>query len=123
MDEAVVTPDNLGKTQVKRDKKGRFLKGVSGNPAGFTGPKTLTAQQTIEALYKVKGPAALEEIVERAFKLLDSGNTTLLCKILDKILPSKTETKADVTITHREEFIRMRARAMEILETYKVHQN
>ena len=126
MDEATVeAPIIVGETPVvKRDARGRMVKGAANlNPNGRTGVKTLTAQQMIDALYEVKGPDALKTIVRKAFAMLETGNTALLAKILDKILPSKTETKTDMTVTHREEFLKMRSRAMEILESYKGRAN
>lgn len=111
-----VNPNKEGlKHAIKRDAKGRFPKGVTGNPKGYTGPKQLTAQQFIDSLYKVHGVAAVDKVLKLAIRLAGEGNTTLLCKIMDKILPSKIENKGELLITHREEFLKMRARAMQIL--------
>jgi hypothetical protein len=77
----------------------------------------------IDSMFKTLGPKATDKIFKVAMGKCLEGDYALMCKILDKILPSKTETKTDLTVTHREEFMRMRARAMEILESYKARQN
>jgi len=112
----VQAPANAGKRQAVRDKKGRFPKGISGNPIGKTGVKGLTAQQFIDSMYRTQGKTATDKIFRMAMTLAKQGDVSLLCKILDKILPSKVEQKTDLTITHREEFLRMRNKAMDILQ-------
>ena len=112
-----------GPQKVLRDAKGRIVKGARLNPKGHKGPRQWNTQAITEAIYKVKGEKAFEFITRQAFHLLKKGNTTLLCKILDKIVPSKIENKGEMTVTHREEFLRMRARAMSILEQYGANKN
>jgi len=101
---------------VKRDKRGRVERGAANlNPNGSQGPRQLTAQQFIDSMYKVHGKEATDKIFRLALQLAAGGDVALLCKILDKILPSKVETKGELLVTHREEFLKMRARAMQIL--------
>ena len=115
MDEITPTKEGIEKEKPKRLPNGRFIKGVAPNPLGNKGPRQLTAQQFIDSMYKVHGKEATDKIFRLALQLAAGGDVALLCKILDKILPSKVETKGELLVTHREEFLKMRARAMQIL--------
>ena len=86
--------DQTGETPL-RDAKGRFPKGVSGNPNGAPKGQRRSALKEIEEAveaYKVQNGksywAAATEIAMEQAKL---GNTTLLGKILDKFVPSILE--------------------------------
>lgn len=82
--------------QEKRDNKGRFVKGVSGNPGG--GPKgrrtaLVEIEQAIEEFKKDHGISYWKAATILAMKLAkEDGNTHLLSKIMDKFIPSKIES-------------------------------
>ena len=87
---------------LSRDKKGRFIKGVSGNPLG--GPKgKYTAlqqiQEAIEQLEQEKGVGYWTAAARIAMREANKGNTTLLGKILDKFVATKQEVSGNVTGT------------------------
>jgi hypothetical protein len=91
-----VIPVNAGKEQVKRDSKGRFPKGVSGNPNGQPKGKRIHAfleiEKAIEDFKEKNGMGYWEAATLIAMKLAkENGNTTLLCKIMDKFIPSIIE--------------------------------
>ena len=66
MDEELTKPENTGEVQEIRDDKGRFLPGISGNPAGK--PK---GSLSIKAAIKRRledNPEELKEVVEHFVK-------------------------------------------------------
>ncbi len=74
----------------KRDSKGKFLKGVSGNPDGV--PKGLKQKSTelkeafLDAFYKTGGPKGLIDWIKR-----DDANLQAFYNILIRILPKEIE--------------------------------
>jgi S-adenosylmethionine:diacylglycerol 3-amino-3-carboxypropyl transferase len=106
-----------GEEKTVRDEQGRFLKGVSGNPNGSPSVKRMTAQSFIDAFRTTLGEDYPEAITKLVVEQAQKGNSSLLCKILDKILPSKTENKNEITATYREEFAKMHQKAVELLKS------
>ncbi len=81
-------------SQALRDEKGRFVKGASGNPGG--GPKgkrtaLMEIELAVEAYQKANGLSYWQAATTLAMKLAHEGNTSLLCRILDKFVPTKIE--------------------------------
>ena len=87
-----------GKIQVPRDKGGKFLRGVSGNPGGK--PKgrhdaLIEIDREIAAFQKREGISFWRAVTRLAYKLaVERGRTELLRTLLDKYLPSKYDVEA-----------------------------
>lgn len=87
---------NQEKNQGKRDAKGRFLPGLSGNPGGCPQGKNkalLDIQNAILEFEKEKGISYWKAATLIAMKLANEGNANLLGKILDKFVPSKLQAE------------------------------
>ncbi len=78
-----------------RDERGHFLPGVSGNPKGpGKGYRKIAYKEmedAINAFQEEHGVSYWKAAVLLSIKLAQAGNTTLLCKVLDKFIPSKVE--------------------------------
>lgn len=78
-----------------RGADGRFLPGVSGNPKGpGKGYRKIAYKEmedAINAFQEEHGVSYWKAAVLLSMKLAQQGNTTLLCKVLDKFVPSKVE--------------------------------
>ena len=95
-------------TQETRDEKGRFLKGVSGNPSGSLKGKNkalFEIEEAIEEFQKEKGMSYWKSATLIAIKLAHEGNTALLCKILDKFVSSKMTHEVEGNFGDRLQFI------------------
>lgn len=69
--------------EIKRDEKGRPVKGQSLNPAGRPkGAKGKHAKAKLENMLHTAGPEALKLIMDTAKKLLDSGKLESGARIL-----------------------------------------
>lgn len=90
----MIQPTNSS-TSGKRDEKGRFLKGVSGNPGGnpYARKNALTEiAEAVDEFREQNGMSYWKAATLLALKLAkEDGNTTLLCKILDKFVANKIE--------------------------------
>lgn len=85
MDEIVVAP---------RDEQGKFLEGVSGNPAGRppgTRNKLITIKQKLEIAVR-NGMSAdrLGRIIDKMAKMAEDGDVKAARLILDKFISSAT---------------------------------
>lgn len=82
-----------------RDDKGRFLKGISGNPKGpGRGYKKVAYREMEDAINSFQeehGVSYWKAAVLLSMKLARQGNTALICKVLDKFVPSKIEVYED----------------------------
>lgn len=88
--------------QAKRDSKGHFLKGVSGNPGGNPNARRTAINEiaaAIEAYRDENGKTYWEAATEIAMKLAkEDGNVSLLCKIMDKFIPTKIESQEENSV-------------------------
>lgn len=95
-------PEKTGKKlEVPRDAKGRIPKGISGNPKGR--PKGAKTKFTLENLKSLddavknfhwdKGESFWEGALRLSVKLAKKGNSLLMCKLIDKLLASKTSAE------------------------------
>ena len=83
-----------GIKQGNRDSKGRFIRGFSGNPGGNPNARKNALgeiAQAIEDFQKEHGVPYWKAATILAMKLAQNGNVTLLCKIMDKFVPSKVD--------------------------------
>lgn len=78
-------PDNTGKVQVIRDKKGRFAEGISGNikgkPPGSKNYLTLL-EEALKEYETEKGKALFKRLIKRAFV-----NDHVLLSVVKKFIP------------------------------------
>ncbi len=79
-------PDNTGEKQGTRDR-GRFRRGVSGNPAGR--PRNARNKVTAAALELLDG--ASEEVVSRVVEMAKAGDRVCLRLVLDRVVPAKRD--------------------------------
>lgn len=82
-----------------QDEKGRFKKGVSGNPKGqVKGFKRVAYNEmrdAIESFQEEHGVSYWKAATTIAMKHAQAGNVTLLCKIIDKFIPTKIEVSEE----------------------------
>lgn len=92
-------PEKTGTVQgIKRDAKGRIVKGVSGNPkgkpVGLKNRFTIANLQALDDAVKQFGGFGVKNfwqgVLELSVKLAKKGNVGLLCKVLDKMVANKT---------------------------------
>jgi hypothetical protein len=87
------------KVPIQRDAKGRFPKGVSGHPQGPTkGYRKAPYKEMDDAIAEYQaehGTSYWKTATILALSLAQSGNVTLLCKILDKFVPTKIEVSEE----------------------------
>jgi len=91
-------PDNTGKIQVIRDKKGRFAEGISGNIKGKPPGSKNYLTQLEEALREYeteKGKTLFKRLIERAFI-----NDQVMLSVVKKFIPDKTHTEAEMKVTN-----------------------
>lgn len=93
---AVINPiPSPEKPPIVRDALGRFPKGVSGCPQGpgkgYHKAPFKEMQEAVEEFKNEHGMSYWKAATIIAMKLAKRGNTTLLCKILDKFIPTKME--------------------------------
>ena len=83
MKEKNMQRDKTGMMQEKRDKGGRFVKGVSGNPAGrkqgSRSRATVIGQELIDG--------KVEVIVKKAMAMALDGDTQMLRTCLERLIP------------------------------------
>jgi hypothetical protein len=91
----VINPIPSGVTSPARDSKGRFPKGVSGNPSGpKPGYKWSAVKELSNAITEYEtehGVSYWKAAAQIAMDQAKLGNTTLLGKIMDKFVPSMIE--------------------------------
>ena len=93
--ETVVKP---GRGNHPNCRKHQFKKGNSGNPGGgLHARKTALGEiaKAIDEFQKEHGVPYWKAATILAMKLAQGGNTTLLCKVMDKFVPSKIEESED----------------------------
>jgi hypothetical protein len=81
-----------------RDKRGRWRKGVSGNPAGPGTGSRNRATKAVEALLDGEGEALTRKAVELALE----GDTTALRLCLERIAPPRKERPVEVELPRLE---------------------
>lgn len=86
--------DNVPAT---RDAGGKFLPGVSGNPAGKAPGKRAAivevAQELELALRQHVKPARIIRIIDKLVRKAENGNIAAAKLILDKVLPNARDTE------------------------------
>lgn len=92
------SPENTGEIQVKRDKKGRFIKGESGNlkgkPIGAKSFSTLM-DDLVEKIAKENNLSSLEVwqvLIKRGYSEAKNGNYLFYRDILDRYYGKPVET-------------------------------
>lgn len=95
--------NELDKTGIIRDKQGKFVEGVSGNPAGGGRPKETPEQKAKKKAmkemikdYKEKLAEALESISPVLIAEALKGNIQAIKEVNDRVM-GKAEQKADIT--------------------------
>ena len=94
----------IGKKQelsiARRDKSGRFLKGVSGNPGGAPRGRRTALQdleRSVKKYQREHGIPYWEAVGDIAIRLAqEKGNATLLVRVMDKFLPSLEKVEATI---------------------------
>jgi hypothetical protein len=79
-------PDNTGEAH-GRDDKGRWRRGVSGNPAGM--PKGTRHKAILAAEALIDGES--ETLTRKAIEMAKGGDTTALKLVMDRLLPPRRE--------------------------------
>ena len=88
------TPDNSGGSQDGRDPRGRWKRGVSGNPAGPPSGSRHRTTKAVEGLLDGQAEALTQKAVEMA---LDGDGVALrLC--LERLLPPRKERPVEVDL-------------------------
>ena len=94
---------NSGKSQesglVRRDDRGRFPAGVSGNlKGGPKGPKRAVAQlyKAIEKFKREEGVDFYHAALKLGWDLAKSGKTSLLETLIGRALPAQSQIEAEV---------------------------
>lgn len=86
---------------ILRDDKGRFPKGVSGNPGGpgkgFRKPSLVEMEKGIKKFEKLNKKEYWAQIPILAMELAEKGNVTLLLKVIDKFYPSNPDREEEET--------------------------
>lgn len=77
------TSSKVAKYEPKRDKRGRFLKGYSGNPLGMP-PGTKQKAHFAKTLNKMIGSEDFQEILATAVRLAKAGNAEMTKLLINK---------------------------------------
>ena len=98
--ELKISGKSQGLSDVRRDVKGRFPVGVSGNlKGGPKGPKRAVAQlyKAIERFKREEGMDFWSAALKLGWQLAQKGKTSLLETVISKALPQVQQIEADVT--------------------------
>ena len=104
-------PDKRGQIQ-DRDRKGRFVRGVSGNPEGRSRGSRNRATIACESLLMGEG----EALTRKAIQLALAGDTTALRLCLERLLPPAKDRPVSIKLPRPESAAETRQAMAEIIE-------
>lgn len=107
MSHSIIHKDKIKNVVAKRDAKGRFIKGASGNPSGRPPGSVSTItwlRRSAEQKLRDKAYDDLSDILDKAIELAKAGNTAMIKLMLELHMskapqdPKETQEKVSIHI-------------------------